>query len=327
MAVTTKDLARICNVSRTTITRALHGTGRINEETKQKILTTAKELGYEPDLMARSLAQGASKTVGAVLCDLQGTYFPSMIEAMEHVGREKGYLLNITLHDNNRKQEENIIRQLAGYRIDGVILNAASQEIQDYEYLKKYHFPIVVIGGAKLGDLPYVGNDEYHAAYDAVNYIVDKGYKKICFVFPGLKNKKPRSFGGHKERLRGAEKAAIERNVLFESIGTTDYVQKVLERVKRSKDKIAFLCSGDIYAGYVMMTMQKYGYDVGKDYGVMGFDHLELMQMFPVRLATLENAPEKVGEKALRMLLDLIEGKNVEKELYIPYKIVDGDTL
>ena len=66
---------------------------------------------------------------------------------------------------------------------------------------------------------------------------------------------------------------------------------------------------------------------IGKDYGVMGFDHLELMQMFPVRLATLENAPEKVGEKALCMLLDLIEGKNVEKELYIPYKIVDGDTL
>ena len=64
--ITTKDLADICGVSRTTVTRALHGTGRINTETKQMILETAQRLGYEPDLAARSLVSGKSMMIGVI---------------------------------------------------------------------------------------------------------------------------------------------------------------------------------------------------------------------------------------------------------------------
>ena len=68
MSITTKDLAKACGVSRTTVTRALSGTGRISEETKNRILNMAKELDYQPDLLARSLVKGRSMTIGVVLC-------------------------------------------------------------------------------------------------------------------------------------------------------------------------------------------------------------------------------------------------------------------
>ena len=67
MNITTKDLAKACGVSRTTVTRALSGTGRISEETKSRILNMAKELEYQPDLLARSLVKGRSMTIGIVL--------------------------------------------------------------------------------------------------------------------------------------------------------------------------------------------------------------------------------------------------------------------
>ena len=76
MGVTTKDLARICGVSRATITRALYGTGSIREETRQRILDTAKELGYQPDLMARSLVMRKSRMIGAIVLNNSLTRFP-----------------------------------------------------------------------------------------------------------------------------------------------------------------------------------------------------------------------------------------------------------
>ena len=141
MSITTKDLAKVCGVSRTTVTRALSGTGRISEETKNRILNMAKELDYQPDLLARSLVKGRSMTIGVVLCDLKNMFFPSIIDAMERVARDNGYLLNITLHDNSKILEENIITQLAGHKIDGLLLDPASREKAHYDYLKKTSFP------------------------------------------------------------------------------------------------------------------------------------------------------------------------------------------
>ena len=196
MSITTKDLAKACGVSRTTVTRALSGTGRISEETKNRILNMAKELDYQPDLLARSLVKGRSMTIGVVLCDLKNMFFPSIIDAMERVARDNGYLLNITLHDNSKILEENIITQLAGHKIDGLLLDPASREKAHYDYLKKLPFPVVIIGGDRLEDLSFVGNNEFEAADSAARFIAAKGYHSLHFVFPGFEGKEADFYGG-----------------------------------------------------------------------------------------------------------------------------------
>lgn len=75
MAITTKDLAQLCGVSRTTIHRALNGTGRIKPETKEMILQVAKEHGYRPDLLATGLAKGQTYNIGVVVLDVKNRYF------------------------------------------------------------------------------------------------------------------------------------------------------------------------------------------------------------------------------------------------------------
>lgn len=327
MSVTTKELAEICNVSRTTVTRALHGTGRISEDTKQYILDTANKLGYQPDLLARSLVKGRSMTIGVVLCDLKNMYFPQVIDAMEKVARENEYILNITLHDNNAATEKNIIRQLAGHRIDGLILDLASDDETGYDYLKEYSFPIIIIGGRKITGYPYVGNNEFEAARDAAGKIAEKAYNSFYFVFPELNGKYQNSFGGHRQRLKGAGRAAEENHLKFDVIGTSDYVQKAVNIVKSTAEKNAFLCSGDLYAGYIMMEMARQGLTAGVDYGIMGFDHLDLMDMFPRKLATIENNISAVGRTSIELLLDLINKKEAAQTVYIPHYFVEGDTL
>lgn len=330
MTVTTKDLARICGVSRTTVTRALSGTGRISEETKDRILRVAQELDYKPDLLARSLVKGRSMTIGVVLCDLKGMFFPSIIDAMERIARENGYLLNITLHDNRKAIEENIITQLAGHRIDGLILHPASREEAHYDYLKKMLFPTVIIGGNRLKDWSFVGNNEEEAAAAAAEFIVSKGYRSFYFVFPGFEGEEPDFFGGHWARLKGAESVCKAHGIDFSVLGDKDYIEqaaKIVESARDKKRKPAFLCSGDIYAGYIILNLQKKGFFPGADFGIMGFDRLELMQMLPVSLASVENNVEQIGQEAINQLLNMIENGGRKRTVYVPYQIVDGKTL
>ena len=134
----------------------------------------AKELDYQPDLLARSLVKGRSMTIGVVLCDLKNMFFPSIIDAMERVARDNGYLLNITLHDNSKILEDNIFTHLAGQKIDGLLLDPASREKAHYDYLKKLPYPVVIIGGDKLEDISIVGKNEYEATNSAARLIATK---------------------------------------------------------------------------------------------------------------------------------------------------------
>ena len=106
MGITTKDLAEICGVSRTTVNRALQGTGRIKEETKRRILDTAKQLGYEPDLVARSLVSGKSMMIGVIIVDLKNQYYPKMVNAIAERVLEDNYILNITIHRDDKDGEK-----------------------------------------------------------------------------------------------------------------------------------------------------------------------------------------------------------------------------
>lgn len=327
MAVTTKDIAVACHVSRSTVTRALNNKDRISPETKELVISKAKELGYEPDLYARGMVKGTTMTIGVVLCDLRNMYFPSVIDAMGPVAREYGYILNIMLHNNNKEMEQSVIKRLMGHRIDGLILDPACSNKEDYKFLEKYSVPTVIIGGKEIDGFSFVGNDEYNSAGKAVNYIVSKGYDTVCFVFPESENNND-AFGGHHERRRGVRDKAAELGVLFQNIQTADYATTALNIVRNSDRKTAFLCSGDIYAGQIMALLGQNGFIAGEDYGIMGYDHLDLMNIFPRKLVTIENHKEMVGTEAVRLILELTKKKTKKtyKEL-VPCEIINGNTV
>ena len=119
MAITTKDLAQLCGVSRTTIHRALNGTGRIKPETKEMILQVAKEHGYRPDLLATGLAKGQTYNIGVVVLDVKNRYFAQMLSTISTEAYARGYGVNITLHGGDAGTEREQLTRLADYRVDG----------------------------------------------------------------------------------------------------------------------------------------------------------------------------------------------------------------
>lgn len=330
MTATTKDIARICNVSRTTVTRALYNQGRVSEKTREEVLRVARELGYQPDLLARSLVKGRSMTIGVVLCDLKNMFFSNVIDAMEPAARERGYVLNITLHDNDTALEREIIQHLLGYKIDGMVIHPSVCSKEEYDFLDSLKFPVLLVGGAPLGDLPFVGNDEYEAAKKATEQILHREYDVLYFVFPDFNNPR-KEFLGHQERYRGFSEVVKKSGKRYGVLGNENYIERVLAIIKESsKDgkRVAFLCSGDVYAAQIMMSAYQEHLTAGIDYGVMGFDNDELMKLLPVRLWTVENHKEEIGKKAICELTDIIEQKKTKGEkVNIPFELVRGNSL
>lgn len=327
MAITTKDLARICGVSRATITRALNDTGRINAETKNRILETVKELGYQPDLLARSLVKGKTMTIGVIVVDLKNQYFPEMINAMENRVKEEDYLLNITLHEDNKETEKQLIRALVGHRVDGLMISPANKGREFIEFLSQLPIPVVMLGN-KVGHLiSSVGIDEFRAAKEATEYILSKGYQNIAFVVPPLSDKEGLENGGHEQRLEGFEEAIKGHKIETKIIYGKDYTEQVNQYMEKSVQKPAFLCSGDMFAGNVMDKLSKNGYRVITDYGVMGFDCIDMFRQWSPRLTTIDNHIGAIGYEAADLLFKMISKKCDTKELEIPFNIVEGDTL
>ena len=328
MGVTTKDLARICGVSRATITRALYGTGSIKEETKKKILDTARELGYQPDLMARSLVMGKSRMIGTVVVDLRNQYFPKMIDAIEKRTKESSYMLNISLHEDDKEEEKRLIQAMVGYHADGLILNCINKDEAFEKMLGQLGIPYVILGYQVFKNSHTVGVDEYEAAYKGVNFILEKGYKEVVFVVPPLYDADGIPNIGHADRKKGFADAAEKSGCRYTILYGNDYLEKALEYMRlKAESKPAFFCSGDTFAGELMSFFSRNGYLLPDDFGLMGYDRVRFYQDFSPRLTTVDNHVERMGYEAANMLIDMIEGREGPQHIKVPVAIVEGQTL
>ena len=127
MAVTAKDVAEACGVSRITVNRALSGNENVKPETREKILKKAQEMGYVPNLIARSLVNGKSKMIGIVISDIKNLYFSEIVDAITRQARARGYMVCTCTHDSDCKEERRLIEMMKGYCVDGMILNCVNR--------------------------------------------------------------------------------------------------------------------------------------------------------------------------------------------------------
>ena len=175
MAVTINDIAKMCNVSRTTVVRALNGTGRISADTKQRILKVAQENEYHPDMLARALAKDRTYTIGVVVLDVMNQHFAQILNSVEREARLLGYSVNIMLHDQNPKLEKSLMERLIAYHVDGIILSSVNQDEEYVQYIRELETPVVTIDNMLGKDIPFVGINNQEALYLLAQKAVRKG--------------------------------------------------------------------------------------------------------------------------------------------------------
>lgn len=328
MGVTTKDIASICGVSRTTVNRAFTNSGRISEKTKQKILEVAAELEYRPDLLATGLKSGKTGYLGVVVFDVRNRYFAQMLNAVEVEARKHDYFVNITLHEKNKNLEKELIQRLIDYRVEGLILSPVSKGHSFNDFLKKMKKPIVIIGNRVGKDIPFVGINEKRAAKDAVKTIANKGYEQIVFVCPPLADAEQENIYSHEQREQGfLDEMKNHLEMKHSVVRSWNYLKEAEQIIKSTSLKTAFFCSGDIFALEIMKHFKQIDKHAKKDYGIMGFDNIDTLDYVMPRLSTIDNVVETVSEKAVDILFEILNGKDVPNKTIVDYIVVKGETL
>jgi DNA-binding LacI/PurR family transcriptional regulator len=331
MPITTKEIAKICNVSRGTVDRALNGRSGINSVTRERIQATARQYGYRPHLIASSLSRGKSMSVGVVIFDLKNRYFSQISNVINLSARKLGYFTYIAVSEKNIDTEMQILHNLASRRVDGIIMLPITQGRDYICRLEALEIPIVTIGN-HLPGIPHVSINDFNAAYESAHHIAQAGYRHIVFICPPLRKKG--SFDGKlnitSQDLRAQGfKHYMEMNpeLHYELLIQKDYCEIAAAMVHSGTEKTAFFCSSDIYALNLLKSFREAGIAFPRDAGLMGFDNLDILGYISPLITTVSTSIEVVGEEAMNILFRLISGESVPDTNFVPHAICPGETL
>jgi LacI family transcriptional regulator len=309
--VTMMDVARQAGVSQTTVSFVLNNneTPNIPDETRQKVLDAAAELGYRPNAMAQGLRMKRSGIIGFITDEIAITPFAGKIfEGAQDVAWENGKILILVNTKANSKLENTAIDLLLGRQVEGII------------YATMYHRPVKL--PAVLRDIPtvlldcYVKDrqmpsvvpDEYKGGYTATKYLLDKGHRRIGFI--NNIHDIPATLG----RLEGYKAALEEADIPYDSelIYRDESIQEggyrgALHLLQQENRPRALFCFNDRMAMGAYDAIRKLGLSIPEDVAVMGFDNQDIIaaHLYPA-LSTMELPHYQMGTWAARHLVEII---------------------
>ncbi|MEN3186764.1 MAG: LacI family DNA-binding transcriptional regulator [Atribacterota bacterium] len=330
--ITTRVLAELCGVSRGTIDRALHNRKGVNPETRARILKVAQEVGYKPNLVARSLVKGRTMTLGMVVFDLHNRFFAQIVNAAEEEARKRGYLLILALTNKDHAEEMRCLERLASWRVDGIILAPVGRKEEVEGYLQHLfeglNIPVVTICNRVSKTIPFVGTRDYEAAREATRVIIERGYQKVIFLCPPLRYQGTMNVYAPEERLRGYLDAVKELG-LNEPIVVRErnFGPLIRDLILKARERVAVFCSSDIYALEVLSILKGLGLKVPEDVGLMGVDDIDTLQYVSPLLSTVPYPVAEVGKKSVACLIESIETGKKLTDVYIETKLVLRESL
>jgi len=325
MAITTADLAKLAGVSRATVDRVLNDRGGVKLETEEKILRLAKEYGYRPNHLARSLSTGKTNSIGIVIPNLRNSFFANLLDVITVEAHKLHYSTLVQIYQDTPENETECIYNLYDRNVDGIILLSMQEEKESIKLLENLGIPVVTLCNAIEGYTCVKPNYKL-AMHDATNYIISHGYNKIIYVSPPLQYMEAQNMNSMKERYDGFLESA-EKFSEYKTLITGDYLTQLSNMTNDELQNSAILCSNDMYAVKILNVFFNRGIKIPKNIGLMGFDGLELLQYIKPKITTTGISLDEMGQKSVEAIIGIIRNTPVDKEIILPHKIEMGQTI
>lgn len=329
--VTIKDIARIAQVSHTTVSRALNDKSRIRDETKEKILAIAKEMNYRPDFIARSLVSRRTKTLGLVITTIANPFYNELAQGIEATARGLGYSIILCCAHSDLSTEKQYIDMLRSRGVDGIILTSACIEDPNIGALAEEGFPIILVNRRTYHPtvkekVDYVGVDNILGGFLAVEHLIKLGHKRIGVIGGSTES----SVGF--ERLEGGKKAleayGLEKKEKYFLEG--DFLKESGYRggkqfLRMAEPPTAIFAANDYMAMGVYQAMSEKGVKVPEEMSLIGFNDIEFAGMIGIELTTVGQKKFEMGALAVKTLVENIEGGDTKpstKEILLKPELI-----
>ena len=334
--VTMKDVAKAAGVTTAAVSYAISGKRPISDETRKRVEAAIKELGYTPNMAARTLSSAgrSSKLIGVVVPQTEGggrlmfqnQFYAEILGSIELCARQAGYHVLISATDAN----DSYLTLAAERNLDGIIVIGMYPD-EFYQQMKRSRIPIVLID-SYCNDHYYhnVRIDDAYGSYLATKYVLERGHRDIAFFCGRIKDN-----GVMKKRLAGYRDALGEYSVEFRDAlvfeGDIDYKDGI-ESANRLMDTqvnaTAVVAAADILAIGAAKAFYERGVRVPDGISLMGFDDLEISQYLTPGLTTVRQQISLKGEKAVELLIRSInEPELTKQELILPVSLVERQSV
>ncbi|MFP4845124.1 LacI family DNA-binding transcriptional regulator [Winogradskyella sp. PE311] len=327
---TLKEIAKTLNISISTVSKALKDYPDVSKNTKQRVIELAEAVNYSPNAFAQSLRSKESKTIGVIIPSMVHYYFSSVITAILKEAEERGYMVIIMQSNEDVALEIKQVDLLINKGVDGILISL-SNNTNNFTHLQKiinYDVPLVLFDKiTKLINCSKVIINDKKASYDAVSYLIEKGYKRIAY-FRGDLNPQ-----NSIDRFLGYKKALEDHNIIFDSsivytCSNADFEEGYLNAEKLITEHgqtIDAICTmTDLTAIGVINYLNEKQIKIPEDIAVLGFSNWFMSTVITPTLSSVEQNAQKTGEKSIEVLFQEIECK--QKDLPITHQTIIIDT-
>ncbi|MBP3911236.1 LacI family DNA-binding transcriptional regulator [Zhenhengia yiwuensis] len=329
-----KDIAKLAGVGVSTVSRVLNNHPDVKKETRDKVLEVIKEHNYVPNNSARILKSNNMKHIGVLVKGVFNPFFSEMLKIIEMHINQIGYTMILhhyyDQNDSSSSEAEVLVSFIKEKRLQGVICLGGNFEGVREESFEGLDVPIVLTSVDSSIEISSnlfscVGIDNEKAAYEATNYLIQKGHKHIGMILgdefdAGVSNRRAIGY------MRALEENHIPINKAYITLGGYDFepaYESVKKLLSEEEHITAIFAISDIMAIGAGKAVIDLGYKIGEDISILGFDGLDIGKYYNPALTTIKQPQRKMAYDSINLLVQLIEKKCENQRCVLETKLVE----
>jgi DNA-binding LacI/PurR family transcriptional regulator len=324
--VTIVDIAQELGISKSTVSRALRGQSDIHPGTRQAVLDMAGQLDYQPNQLAHSLVKSRTNTVGILVPEFVSSFFPKVIIAAQQTLKQAGYGVVICQSEESYETEVANARTLLANRVDGLLVSH-TKETRNFEHLRTFQrkgIPVVFFNRVcEDMDVPKVTVDDYRGAFQAVEHLIQAGYRRIAHLAG------PDSLPNSRNRLNGYRDALTQYDLPIDPELIISY-DLTLEKANIYANHLlnlpqppdALFAMNDPTAIEVLKVCRSRNIRVPDNLAIVGFSDDPIAALIDPPLTTVAQPIDEIGREAARLLLRVLQGNETGEQVVLPTQLV-----
>jgi LacI family transcriptional regulator len=315
-AITMNDIARALDLSASTVSKALSNSYEISEKTKKLVLDYAEANNYKPNLIAQSLKQGHSNSIGIVVANIDNHFFSQVINGIESIAYQEGYNVIFTQTHESYDLEVKNVNHLAHRSVDGLLISISTEtnNIEHLQKLQRQGLPIVFFDRVSDDmETHKVIVDNFKGAYEATTHLIRSGYKNIAHITGAANTSVTR------ERLSGYERALTDNGIKVNKqyIKYCQHGGKDRAEINNILDELltnavspdALFTAFDRITTVTLSLLHQLKIKIPQQLALLGFTNTVLADVLNPSLSTVYQPGFEMGQEATKMLISLIKTK------------------
>lgn len=321
--LTIDDVAKALGISKTTVSRAISGKGRVGNSTKSKVMEYIEKHNYRPNVMARALAKQRTYNIGVVWPDdynaVDLPFFQRCMVGMSEITSSYGYDIVVSLIAGD--DISGLKRVVENHKVDGIILTRTLVNDKPAAYLKECGIPFVAIGSSTDSDIICVDNANYEACKELTSVLIAKGLKKLALIGGSTEHIITRT--RHNGFVSAFVDAGLEMDpaLVYLDVEKPAKVGGILkELLKKNIDGV--ICMDDNLAGEVIARCREEHILVPEKLKVASFYNSSILESSVPSVTSLNFDDRNLGATAAKKLLELIDGQDVSNTVLTNYEVI-----